>query len=78
MRISFVEGCGFVFGTLSLVEKTIGGLALMLIQNQMPDPVTEDNGEFFASIVAYGCGGTALFGIVIVLILWPFKLSQRK
>ena len=67
-----------MFGILSLVERPVGGVALMLIQNQMPDPVTEDNGKFFASIVAYGCGGTALFGISIVLIVWPFKLGRRK
>ena len=55
----------------------MGGVALMMVQNQMPDPVTEENGVFFELILGYGGGGVAIFGILIMLALWKFELGQR-
>ena len=66
-----------MFGAMSFVEKVVGGVALMLIQNEMPNPVGKDDGKFFVSIVAYGCGGVSLFGILVIIVLYPFKLGQR-
>ena len=66
-----------MFGAMSFVEKVVGGVALMLIQKEMPNPVRKDDGRFFVSIVAYGCGGAALFGILVLIALYPFKLGQR-
>ena len=66
-----------MFGAMSFVEKVVGGVALMLIQKEMPNPIKEDDGRFFVSIVAYGCGGVALFGILVQIALYPFKLGQR-
>ena len=62
---------------MSFVEKVVGGVALMLIQNEMPNPVRKDDGKFFVSIVAYGCGGVSLFGILVIIVLYPFNLGQR-
>ena len=62
---------------MSFVEKIVGGVALMMVQKQMPDPVTVENGVFFELILAYGCGGAALFGILIIMALWPFEVGKR-
>ena len=71
-----VEGGGFVYGAMSFVDKVSCGIALMLIQNQMPDPATDDP-QFFESVIVYWCGGAAIFGVLIMAILWPMKLGQR-
>ena len=68
---------GIVFGAMSFVEKVLGGCGIMFFQAQMPDPVTEENGNYFKFVVGYGCGGLALFGIVSILAIYPFKLGQR-
>ena len=49
----------------------------MFFQAQMPEPVTEENGNYFKFVVGYGCGGLALSGIVSILAIYPFKLGQR-
>ena len=66
-----------MFGAMSFVEKIVDGVALMLIQKEMPNPVRKDDGSFFVFTVAYGCGGAALFGILVLIALYPFKLGQR-
>ena len=73
----WIEGSGFVFGTISFVDKVVDGVILMLIQNEMPNPVTEENGSFFVSILAYSCGVTSIFGVVTMMALYPFHLGQR-
>jgi len=73
---SNIEGGGFVYGAMSFVDKVSCGIALMLIQNQMPDPATDDP-QFFESVIVYWCGGAAIFGVLIMAILWPMKLGQR-
>ena len=62
---------------MSFVEKIVGGVALMMVQKQMPDPVTEENGVFFELVLAYGSGGMASFGILIMLALLLFEDGKR-
>ena len=62
---------------MSSVEKIAGGVALMLIQKEMPNPVRKEDGKFFVFTIAYSCGGAALFGILVLIALYPFKLGQR-
>ena len=66
-----------MFGAMSSVEKIAGGVALMLIQKEMPNPVRNEDGKFFVFTIAYSCGGAALFGILVLIALYPFKLGQR-
>ena len=61
---------------MSFVDKVSCGIALMLIQNQMPEPAESDP-PFFESVIVYWCGGAAIFGVLIMAILWPMKLGQR-
>ena len=61
---------------MSFVDKVSCGIALMLIQNAMPDPASDDP-NFFQLVLVYGCGGAAAFGLVIVALLWPMTIGQR-
>jgi hypothetical protein len=61
---------------MSFVDKVSCGVALMLIQNQMPDPA-EENPQFFEFVLVYGCGGAAIFGLLVIVALWPMEIGQR-
>ena len=76
ITILFTEGSGFVYGAMSFVDKVSCGVALMLIQNEMPDPA-EDDPYFFQSVLVYGCGGAAVFGLLVVVLLWPMEIGRR-
>ena len=45
----------------------------------MPD-IPENNSvkvEYFRWILAFGCGGAAVFGLLITALLWPMNIGQR-
>ena len=76
-----------MYGAMSFVDKVSCGVALMLIQSKMPDlsrfqddlPEDEEplSEPFFETVIVYWCGGAAIFGVIIMAILWPMKLGQR-
>ena len=77
-----------MYGAMSFVDKVSCGVALMLIQSKMPDlsrfqdVLPEDETDelsepFFETVIVYWCGGAAIFGVIIMAILWPMKLGQR-
>ena len=61
---------------MSFVDKVSCGIALMLIQNQMPDPASDDP-DFFQFVLVYGCGGAAVLGLVIIALLCPMTIGRR-
>ena len=72
----FTEGSGFVYGAMSFVDKVSGGVALMLVQNAMPEPAESDP-FFFETVLVYVCGGAAILGLVMIGLLWPMTIGQR-
>ena len=61
---------------MSFVDKVSCGVALMLIQSDMPDPA-ENDPRFFQCVLVYGCGGAAIFGLLVIVLLWPMKVGKR-
>ena len=72
----FAEGSGFVYGAMSFVDKVSGGVALMIVQNAMPEPAESDP-FFFETVLVYVCGGAAILGLVMIGLLWPMTIGQR-
>jgi hypothetical protein len=50
--------------------KTCNGVAVVLIQNFIPDPANPFYKEYFANALAYGCGAAVVIGIATLLSLW--------
>ena len=74
-----LESSGFVYGSMSFVEKLCFAGVFMLIQNFMPvlahDSV--DSVHYFKWILSFGCGGMYLFGLICVGFLMSKELRQR-
>ena len=77
--IYFVESSGFVYGTISFVEKIFVGLAVILVQKIMPNLPKENKVSiaYFKWILAFGCGGGFLFSLILLVILMPMKIGDR-
>ena len=77
--IYFVESSGFVYGTISFVEKIFVGVAVILVQKLMPNLPKENNVsiDYFKWILAFGCGGGFLFSLMLLGILMPMKIGYR-
>ena len=74
-----LETSGFVYGAMSFVDKVSCGAALMVVQQYMPD-IPEGSTlkyDYFQWILVYGCGGAAIFGLLMIALLWPMKIGQR-
>ena len=74
--LKFLEASGFVYGAMSFVDKVSGGIALMLVQSAMPEPVDSDP-MFFQSTLVFVCGGAAILGLLMISLIWPMKIGQR-
>ena len=75
-----LEGSGFVYGFMSLVERIFNGGIIMLIQNLAPEVSTSFNvqGEYFRWVLVFGCGVPAISTLIVLLMLCPIKLGQRQ
>ena len=77
--IYFIESGGFVYGTLSFVEKIFVGIVVILLQEFMP-VLPKENKEsiaYFKWILSYVCGGGFLFSFILLVILMPMKIGHR-
>ena len=75
----YQESSGFVYGAMSSFCGVACGAVLMVIQYYMPN-VHKNSAErslYFKWILAYGCGGLAIFGILITIILIPMEIGRR-
>ena len=68
-----LESSAFVYGWCSFSEKLANGVAIMVVQNNIPISET-DIGVFFQLAVPVLCGGSALLGILSVAMLWLSEL----
>ena len=75
-----VESGGFVYGTMSFVEKIAVGVAIMLVQKYMPDLSLQNNTSvlYFKWVLALGCGGMILFSLFLFAILINEKIRKRR
>ena len=75
----FIESSGFVYGTMSLVEKIFVGIAIMLVQTYMPNLSNDPHASvpYFKWIFSFGCGGMFIFSMIIFGILMPQKIGKR-
>ena len=64
---------------MSLGEKVSGAIALMLIQQYMPDVDTcsDHCAGYFRKIIAYVCGASTLLGMLAIIPFSPVKIGQR-
>ena len=61
---------------MSFVGKISSAVALMLIQNAMPDPAS-DNPDFFRFVLVFGCGSAAIFGWFMLAHIMAMKIGER-
>jgi len=74
-----LDSSAFIYGCMSLVDKFSNGLAIMVIQKNIPAPCgAPDEGNYFKLILSWVCGGAAVLGIVSVATLLPVKIGQRR
>lgn len=62
----------FVYGIMSFTDKLSNGLAVMLIQYLR---CTVSHTNYYRDILTYVCGGSAMFGLIMILSIKPF--TQR-
>ena len=74
-----LESSGFVYGSMSFVEKLCFAGVFMLIQNFMPVLMhnSVDSVQYFKWILTFGCGGMYVFGLICVGFLMTKELRQR-
>ena len=75
-----IESGGFVYGTMSFIEKIAVGVAIMVVQKYMPDLSIQNNTSvlYFKWVLALGCGGMILFSLFLFAILMNEKLRKRR
>ena len=75
-----IESGGFVYGTMSFIEKIAVGVAIMIVQKYMPDLSIQNNTSvlYFKWVLALGCGGMILFSLFLFAILMNEKLRKRR
>ena len=75
-----IESGGFVYGTMSFVEKIAVGVAIMLVQKYMPDLSLQSNTSilYFKWVLALGCGGMILLSLFLFAILINEKIRKRR
>ena len=75
----FIESSGFVYGTMSFVEKIFVGIAIMLVQKYMPNLSNNPHASvpYFKWMFVIGCGGVFIFSMIIFAILMPQKIGKR-
>ena len=61
---------------MGFVDKSATGVALMLIQNVMPESAS-DNPGFFRYVLVYGCGCAAIFGWFMMAHMIAMKIGER-
>ena len=73
------ESSGFVYGSMSFVEKMSFGAVFMLIQKFMPvfSHDTQISIPYFKLILSYGCGGTYLWGLICAGFLMTRQIRER-
>ncbi|XP_068993663.1 major facilitator superfamily domain-containing protein 12 [Neodiprion pinetum] len=59
----------FVYGAMSFTDKLSNGLAVMAIQSMQ---CLSDCPAYYRDVIIYACGGSAVFGLVMVLLMKPF------
>ena len=75
-----IESSGFVYGSMSFVEKIAVGAAIMLIQKYMPDLSFQNNAFilYFKWVLAFGCGGMILLSLFLFAILMHKRIGKRR
>eukprot|EP00095_Tigriopus_kingsejongensis_P012345 snap_masked-scaffold198_size266703-processed-gene-0.15 protein:Tk12345 transcript:snap_masked-scaffold198_size266703-processed-gene-0.15-mRNA-1 annotation:"mfs-type transporter c19orf28" len=73
------ETGAFVYGAMSLLDKFSNGVAVILIQQFIPNNVDTCIlcREYFRDILFYVCGFAALLGSLAMASLYPFTLGER-
>ena len=74
-----LEGSGFVYGFMSLIDKISTGVIIMLIQKLTPDVIAKYNtlSEYYRGVLAFGCGASVIGALIVTIILCPMKLGER-
>ncbi|CAB4070293.1 unnamed protein product [Lepeophtheirus salmonis] len=74
-----IESAAFVFGAMSLTDKLSNGLAVVMIQTYVPDPLNLiSSKDFYRTVLTFVGGGSALSAGIALLLLAPFTLSRRR
>ncbi|XP_023336394.1 major facilitator superfamily domain-containing protein 12 [Eurytemora carolleeae] len=69
----------FVYGAMSFTDKVSNGLVVMLIQYLIPClKCCPECKWFFRDVLFYATGGSAVLGIISLLILSPFTVGERR
>ena len=69
------ESGAFVYGFMSLTDKLSSGIAVIIIQNFIPEQ--NDNNNYFTDVLFGVCGGAALVSTIFMMTLVPFTIGQR-
>ena len=79
MKLWLVEGSGFVYGAMNFVDLTAVASTVMILQYNAPEiPENSTNKfEFFRWVIPICGGGTVLFGLLMIFMLWPMEIGQR-
>ena len=76
-----IDSSGFVYGTISFIEKICLGLSIMLIQEFMPKlPVKEDNNfstSYFKWILSIVLGGLLTLILFLLALIMNQEIGQR-
>ena len=63
---------------MSFVDKFSSGAAIMVIQLYTPETDGSIHKiEFFKWGIVFVCGGAAIFGLLIIAVLWRMKIGKR-
>ena len=58
--------------------QTCNGVAVLLIQNYIPEIEDPHYRSYFSSALSYGCGAAVVIGLVTLLTLWSTVIGTRK
>lgn len=67
-----VDNGAFVYGTMSFTDKLSSGLAVILIQ-YLEGWINSKS--FYQNVLVYACSASAIFGLLMILCLKPFRNS---
>nr|CAD7399560.1 unnamed protein product [Timema poppensis] len=71
---SNTESGAFVYGAMSFVDKLANGLAVVVIQSLKCQTCP----NYFRDILAFVCGGSAVFGLFCLIFLPPFNIFVKE
>lgn len=75
-----IKSSAFIYGLMSLTDKVSNGLAVVLIQYNVP-PKLDTCVEcrlYYRDVLFFGCGGAALLAFFAILTLVPFMIGSRR